>query len=277
MTVEGSGPARKAALAAALAALLAPGLAAEARAGEPGWYAGVNVPLMFIDDTDSTVAGVNRSPAGAVAYAADATTGYKTGIKLGGVLGYALGNGARLEGELFFARAAVGELSYGNVSVPALGLALPGELSVPVSGSADQLGAMVNLWYDFDVGESWTPYVGGGVGFIRVDQGDVKYDSNAVAQAVSDALAAAQGVPAAFRPKLPEGYVPQLSASDSAFAYQAGAGIGYALSDRATIRVGYRLQATGDLEFSGENATATVDSTTSLMVHFLELGVRYRF
>ena len=267
--------------AAALAMCLMPAFAPDARAAESKWYAGVSIPLMFIDDTETGTGGNIVTPSGTLRYMANAVTEHETGFKLGGVLGYELGPSLRIEGELFFARASVGKLTYSGITAPlpapAPAFTLPGETSIPVSGSADQLGAMVNVWYDFDTGSRWTPYVGGGLGFIRVDMGDVKYDSNAVARRVSDALAVAGGTPPSDLPRLPPGYVPGLSAADTAFAYQFGAGVGYRLTDATTVHLGYRLQTTDTLEFSGENATASVNATTDLRVHLFELGIRYRF
>ena len=78
-------------------------------------------------------------------------------------------------------------------------------------------------------------------------------------------------------PPVPVPEVPLLSAADTAFAYQIGAGIGYVLSDRTTLQIGYRLQMVDGLSFSGENDVATVSSETNLRIHFLEIGIRYRF
>ena len=78
-------------------------------------------------------------------------------------------------------------------------------------------------------------------------------------------------------PPVPVPEVPSLSASDTAFAYQIGAGVGYALSDSTTLQIGYRLQMVDGLSFSGENAVATVSSETNLRIHFLEIGIRYQF
>ena len=50
-----------------------------------------------------------------------------------------------------------------------------------------------------------------------------------------------------------------------------------ALSEATTLRIGYRLQGAQDLEFSGGNDLARVNATTSMRVHFLELGIRHRF
>ena len=277
---------------AAAATCLALGWASAAQAQDDGWYIGANLPLMFIDETDSTATGsftqTQLGPQGqpmqqTVSYSATVATEHDTGYKLGGILGRSFGSGLRVEGEIFVARAKVSKLTHSSIAVPALSFTLPGELPIPVSGSADQLGALVNVWYDFNPGDTWTPYVGGGLGFIRVDRGDLSYDTGAVAEAVANALAQAQaaqrGIPPDLVPHidLPEGTVPTLSSTDTAFAYQIGGGIGYALSDSTTLQIGYRLQMVDGLSFSGANDVATVSSDTDLRIHFLEIGLRYRF
>ena len=270
-------------LGAAAAACVALGGAASAETQDGDWYMGLNMPLMFIDDTDSTSTGTFSQPQGMVEYTATVTTEHDTGFKFGGLIGRHFGSGLRVEGELFMARAKVSKLTHSSITVPALSFTLPGELPIPVSGTAEQLGAMVNLWYDFDAGDTWTPYIGGGLGLIRVDQGGLRYETGAVAEAVANALIQAQvppGTPPALRPppvELPEGTVPSLSATDTAFAYQIGGGIGYALSDSTTLQIGYRLQMVNGLSYSGSNDVATVSSNTDLRIHFLEIGIRYRF
>ena len=60
-------------------------------------------------------------------------------------------------------------------------------------------------------------------------------------------------------------------------AFHFSAGVGYALSENATLQVGYRLQGAQDVEFTGRNAGASVEATSTMRIHFLELGIRYRF
>ncbi len=55
--------------------------------------------------------------------------------------------------------------------------------------------------------------------------------------------------------------------SDWAFAYQIGAGIGYAINEKATIQAGYRYFGTDKLSFTKERAE----------LHNVTVGVRYRF
>ena len=256
-------------MAAALALGAAVSAAPDARAAEGGWYVGLNVPVMFVDDTETKDTGVQAFPGDStqIPYSAGANTEHKTGFKVAGLLGYELGGGVRFEGELFFARSKVEKLTYSGVTSG--GQSLPVKIDVPTSGGADQLGATLNVWFDFETGSDWVPFIGGGAGFVRVDQGRLKYNANAVA----DRIASAGGTSVT----LPPGWVPELSETDTALAYHFGVGVGYRLNDNTTLQLGYRLQAGGNLEFSGSNANGRIKSRTDLRVQFLELGFRTRF
>ena len=267
--------------AAVSAACLLLGGAAAAQEAGTDWYVGANVPLMFIDDTD-TVTATTFEVQGAVTLDSTVKTEHDTGFKIGGVFGRHFDSGLRVEGELFFARAKVSKLLHTGISLSGLpqplDLEVPADLEVPVpvSGSVDQLGAMANVWYDIDIGDAWTPYVGGGLGFIRVDQSDLSFDTDALKDALTPLAQGNQALGAALR-GLEDVEVPTASATDTAFAWQLGAGVGYALSDTATLQLGYRLQAVDGLEFSGRNAMVSTMAETDLRVHFIEIGIRHRF
>jgi opacity protein-like surface antigen len=290
--------------AAALAMFLMPVFAPDVRASDSRWYVGLNVPVMFIDDSNSVEKGTTINPRlGPIGYTANAVNEYKTGFRVSGVLGYEFGSGFRIDGEVFFARASLGKLIYKGqtASVQSLGLdvKVQRDQDIPVSGSANQLGGMVNVWYDFNAGSRWRPYIGGGLGVVSVDWGDVEYNRNAVAQgpaneiallrARENLVAAGQLPPGAplppevragilAMPGLPKGSVPELSDTDTVFAYQLGAGMGYEVTDAITVQVGYRMLKSKQLEFTGMNASgAMATATTDMQVHLFEIGVRYRF
>ena len=179
--------------AAALAVFLMPVFTPDAHASEPRWYVGMSVPVMFLDDSESVTSGyaltgdprpgMELSP-----YSANAANSYKAGFKVSGLLGYEFGNGFRLQFEGFFARANLSKLTYTGISSPALpqNFNIP-DKDIPVSGPADQLGGMVNVWYDFNEGSRWRPFIGGGLDVVQVDWGGVEYDTRALAQTVADA------------------------------------------------------------------------------------------
>ena len=273
----------------AVAAGLALGCMSAAQAQDDGWYIGGNMPLMFIDDSDSTA--TTTFGQGAVEIRSTVRSEHDTGFKFGGVLGRHFGSGLRVEGEIYMARADVSKLTHTSIALsglpPGVPLPIPERVPIPVSGSADQLGAMANLWYDLDIGDSWTPYIGGGIGFVRIDQGGLSYDTNAVKDEIGKAVGPAIQAAAAQSPQLGQALagfqslaaadVPRLSSTDTAFAYQIGAGVGVALSDSTTLQIGYRLQAINGLSFSATNAMVSTMSETDLRIHFLEIGIRYQF
>ena len=277
------------ALAAAFSLGIAVSAAPDARAAEGDWYMGLQIPVMFIDDTETKDTGAQAPAPGLpqTPYAAGANTEHKTGFKMAGLLGYELGGGLRVEGELFFARAKVDKLTYSGVS--ARGQPLPGKIDVPTSGGADQLGATANVWFDIETGSDWVPFIGAGAGFVRVDQSGLKYNANAVAETI--AAAGAQAATLQANPNASEAEingavqlalaglppVPELSETDTTLAYHFGVGVGYRLNDNTTLQFGYRLQFASDLEFSGSNANGSIESKTDLRVQFLEIGFRTRF
>ena len=120
-------------------------------------------------------------------------------------------------------------------------------------------------------GEAATPYVDGGVGLIRVDQGDLEYDANTLANRL-------EKLQNANAPDFPPGFIPEISSTDTAFGYHFGAGVGYRLNDRTVMQFGYRLLAANDLEFDGRNDFGnTIGVKTELRAHLFEIGVRIGF
>lgn len=284
----------------AVAMFLLSAFTPDARAADPRWYVGLSVPVMFLDDSESVTSGTNPGPVtpnasgvtpSQIPYRADAVNSYDAGFKVSGMLGYEFGNGFRLQVEGFFARANLNKLTYSGVTTQpdpsGLPISVPG-METPVSGPADQMGGMVNVWYDFNEGSRWRPFIGGGLGAVQVDWGGVEYDTDALAQSAANHLAQAQcasfpdpaqqaGCLAAAT--LPPGTVPDLSGTDTVFAYKVGGGLGYELTNHVTLQVSYRFFQTAQLEFNGRNAIngATVKATTDMQGHLFEVGVRYRF
>ena len=278
-----------------LTVFLLPVLTPDARASEPRWYVGLSVPVMFLDNSDSVTSGTSLG----APYSADATNEFRAGFKVSGMLGREFGNGFRLQVEGFFARAEVSKLSYTGVATatPQGPLSLQGT-EIPVSGPADQMGAMVNVWYDFNAGSRWRPFIGGGLGFVVVDWGGVDYEQGVFEQSMADQVALLDarrqlqlppGVPlpqaardaALAQAQLPPGAVPDLSDTDTVFAFKVGGGLGYELTNHVTLQVSYRFFKTGRLEFKGRNRVGpfvnTVSATTDLQGHLFEVGARYRF
>lgn len=97
------------------------------------------------------------------AHDADATDGvvtleseYDLGYAAGGFVGYDLGDGLRVEGEI----------TYRANDFDALG-------GVSLGGDVSSLALMLNGFYDFDAGSPFVPYVGGGIGVANVSANEI--------------------------------------------------------------------------------------------------------
>lgn len=278
---------------AALAVFLLPVFTPDAHASEPRWYVGLSVPVMFLDNSDSVTSGTTFGNQ----YSASATNEYDAGFKVSGMVGREFGNGFRLQVEGFFARAEVSKLTYTGIEADALRGVDIDDVNIPVSGPADQLGAMVNVWYDFNEGSRWRPFIGGGLGFVQVDWGGVDYEVGALEQNLANQAAIVgarhqtpnfDSLPAQVQQQiiagalaqaqLPPGTVPDLSGTDTVLAYKVGGGLGYELTNHITLQVSYRFFKTRQLKFIGSNAIGNmVQATSDLQGHLFEVGVRYRF
>ena len=258
--------------------------ASAAQAQEGSWYIGANMPLMFIDDSEATsTTTFGQGQPRSTTLRSTVRSEHDTGYKLGGVLGHHLDSSLRVEGEIFLARAEVSKLTT-PASRLARSAAAPDpsrRCEYPGVGFGQQLGAMVNLWYDFDKRHVdplyWRrtrlhPHRSGRLE-IRPQCGEEcdQREGGGGGTQQPDAATVSRSFGAPWGPRSP------LSTTDTAFAFQIGAGVGYALSDSTTLHIGYRLQALNGLTFSGTDAGVSTTAETDLRVHFLEIGIRYRF
>lgn len=174
-------------------------------------------------------------------------TGISGDLKNGYAIIGAVGSGfgpVRAEVEASYRRNDVG-------GARGFGLTLPG------SGHASALSAMVNAYFDpaLDLGPI-TPYVGGGVGIARFRASDV----------------AGVGLPfggpvTSFGP---------VSGSRTGFAWQLMAGVGIALSETSALTVGYRYFATPGVTVNDIPQFGSV-RVEGLKMHAVEAGIRFGF
>ncbi len=135
----------------------------------------------------------------------------------------------RLEAEVLYATSDIGNLS-----------------GTTASGTLSNAGVMFNAIYDIRFNSSWVPYIGGGIGYSRVD-----FDG------------------------LSSGGVTLLNDSDDAFSWQFKAGVAYEFSPSWVVNLGYRYYGTDNLDFT-DPAGAQVTSEGS-EIHSAELGFRFHF
>lgn len=146
------------------------------------------------------------------------------GYGFGAVVGYKWWVGLRAELEISYR-----ENDLDNAS----GFILNGDISA--------LTVMGNVWYDFQTGTPWIPYVGGGLGVARIDM-----DSSAF----------------------------PIDDSDVVLAGQIGGGIGFELSPGIVVSADYRFLATSDAELA-DDFGAPFDQ--EYMSHSVFFGIRGHF
>ena len=157
---------------------------------------------------------------------------------------YALGLvfGARVAPNL---RAEV-ELSYSNSDVDKTRVAGTVSNVLAADGDLSSTSLLVNGWYEFETNSSWRPYVGGGIGYTKVDA-DV--DTMPSFSTFDD--------------------------SDGGFSYQIGFGVTFPVGQSGTVDIGYRYRETPNLKLVSANDTAF--DNIDFKSQTLQIGYNHRF
>ena len=172
--------------------------------------------------------------------------GFKTGIVGLGSVGYGFGNGLRLEIEGNY-RNNQFQNNYRIGSD---------------SGREEKYGAMGNILFDLDIGSPYVfPYIGGGVGYQRVNHTERVSNPAGVRISTGQAFVATN-------------FLPPLRAEDNAFAYQAIAGVSFPIPPVVglSLTAEYRYFA-----LTGTRLAAGGGRTKEDYNHDLILGLRYAF
>jgi OmpA-OmpF porin, OOP family len=170
---------------------------------------------------------------------------WKTGFIAGGTLGYIVGNGFRVELEGAYRRAGADRL-----------------FSQAATGNISNITAMANVLYDIPTGTIVTPYLGGGVGVSRVQVRSARTTAG---------LTGAQSL--------------NFNDSDTAFAYQAIAGVQVQLARDWIAGVDYRYFGTLEPRINGRvaatgggfTAGAQADHNITNRHHAVTANIRFLF
>ena len=141
--------------------------------------------------------------------------------------------------------------------VSAVPPAVPGD---PLFTDIETYTLMANFYYDFGNHSGFIPYVGAGIGFAYHEMADVF---------------CAPAVPGFCNPM-----AAQAGDEDLHFAWSLMAGVGYEVSDRVIIDVGYRYIDLGDVSSERADSFFFVNpffNVAELEMHEIKAGVRYRF
>ena len=230
-------PLRHLALATALASSLVAN-AATAQDSAGGTY--MSVSGLYVVPTDSEW---SESLEG-VTFSTDVE--WDAGFGLLFAYGFGTEDGLRGELEVGYRTADVDKLK--GISAASGGVEVSDEdFELGLDGDMTTLSLMGNGFYSFGEGQL-RPYIGAGIGLARHDA------------TIDEQTVTSEGE---------EYEIPELSGDDIVFAFQAMAGVGYAMSETTEVRLGYRYFATGDADFDG--------SEVSYASHNFEAGVLIRF
>lgn len=130
------------------------------------------------------------------------------------------------------------------------------EIDDPLHTRVTSYSSFVNFYKDLGKWGNITPYVGGGVGVAYHEVDQTFFTNNIFLQNRIDGQ------------------------NNLAFAWQAGAGIGYQISDRAIIDVGYRYVDLGKAESGRADDAGFVNPRVKLdniAEHEIKVGLRYSF
>lgn len=271
--------------AAAFALCLVTAVAADARAadGNQGkWYIGANIPVMFIDNTETSVTGTTTVPVPppgqsiTTSYTTNGVSHYGLGFRIAGVVGYYVLPNLRIEGELFYGFARVKKTVYSGTSFTgpnpqnpqeSVTTSVPGKINQPIKGNTKMLGAMVNAWYDIPLDSDWSPFIGGGIGVFHTDFGSLRWNPDDLCIGIANTLGQPAQPGCGIRP----------ADEDTVLAFQVGGGIGYRWTDATTLQFSYKFQMAPGLQFDGKNQVTDFNTKTDMKIHLFEVGLRYKF
>ncbi|HEC90121.1 MAG TPA: porin family protein, partial [Alphaproteobacteria bacterium] len=130
------------------------------------------------------------------------TTEANNGVSISADLGYGIGKNLRAEAEVFYGRNALD-----TIANPAANGGNPQS----AGGNKSVLGLMANGYYDFKTDMAIVPYIGAGIGVVKVSVND----------------ASAPGISGT-------------NDSDTVMAWQLRAGVSYAILDNTYLTFGYQ-------------------------------------
>ena len=226
-----------------------------------------NLPVINFPNPDlGAVAGAFMPNAGNdmdfdMAFAGEITAGVKI-------------DNVRLEAEVALRSASEDDYKIfdGNIDM-SMGDIVPGSVNIPTeietATKVRHNSYLFNMFYDFDLGTRWTPYVGAGIGFGVYHQKaiveiDIEEDEFGIANAGNPILDLMGG--ADILAQLQQ-YEREMTVADDTlyrFEWQVSAGIAYNFNEDWALDLGYRFNSS---TVGGEFVYA----------HEIKLGARYMF
>lgn len=185
-------------------------------ANDDAFYLKANIGIgMNLDSDVDNISGTTDS----------AKITYDAGFTGSLAAGYDFANPLRMELELIRQKSDLEIFTYNNIY---------GNLN---EGDLKKHSLMVNVFYDVDTGSAWTPFVGAGLGWSRIDIDAPGFNSS--------------------------------DSDDDVFAYQFIGGVAYAINEQWSVDAQYRFKGTSDATIDGADFNV---NSNDVMV-----GLRFSF
>ncbi len=188
-----------------------------------GIYVEGNVGPSILEDSDISGGGISGEAE------------FDTGFVIGGAVGYRFADGFRVEGGVSYRESNVDKGTYSG-----------GELNG--TGDANLTAIMANVYYDFDAGFTFKPYLGVGIG---IGIFEVNCDA--------------------------PGNVLNVDDDSAELAWNVMLGVGYALTEDVELYYGYRYLGTTDPEFDATLLGMSGTLEAEVTIHEVLWGLRYNF
>ena len=153
----------------------------------------------------------------------------------------------RIEGEILWASYDIDDAEYSSISLPNVDLGTVNRTN-KISGDIDTTTLALNVYYDFETGTKFVPYVGVGIGASKINQ------TNKVTLL---------------------GQTGEGGGSDTTSIYQAEVGTSYSLSDQTKVFASYRFVHFEDIEM--KQASGSVVSAHSNWKNKVRVGIIHFF
>jgi opacity protein-like surface antigen len=162
----------------------------------------------------------------------------KTGYLLGGTVGMNVTNMIRGEVELSHSHWSAEKASFDFAG---------GSSTYSASGDVSATYLLANAWIDIENDSSFTPYIGGGLGYGWADA-KTTFDGS------------------------PFGY----GDGEGGFAFQLGAGVKFDLTESASIDLGYRFKSIQNIDFKDSDGNGVYENG-DVISHNIQIGLTYNF
>jgi OmpA-OmpF porin, OOP family len=182
-----------------------------------GYYLSGGISGVLVGDSEIEGSGVKTR------------AGYDPGFSGSMAVGLTFGDSWRTDAELTYRSADIDEIAGATTS----------------SGEAAGASLVLNGYRDFQTDSDWTPYIGAGVGVMRLDVEDASPIGGS-----------------------------RINDDDWSLAAQGIVGTGYRINDQVGLYTDYRILATTDLDFT---TTAGTEVESEYSEHRVMIGLRWSF